>query len=206
MKSKFFRRMTSGMGVLLLLVITFGTVLAAWINLTPGHSCAPTQGHFLWTHSPNSQNILWYQYEKWTGSQYTCIHNVIANWYHLETEAYNPGAQTSCDKLHNFYFNTNLLTYQPTEKGNGCGSSAYLEETKFFIDKNFIVSGTNYWTLTEYNKVNSSLGTYEVNWSFSNLASDWWMAKIKYNILSNSDYAPICSSPSNILTYYTGCP
>lgn len=51
--------------------------------------------------------------------------------------------------------------------------------------------------------------TWEANWSFANLVSDFWLAKIGYDIVWQSGfwyYRPWCSSPAQILTGYGVCP
>ncbi|MGH9878430.1 MAG: hypothetical protein ACRD5H_12405, partial [Nitrososphaerales archaeon] len=89
---------------------------------------------------------------------------------------------------------------------NGCGSSSYKEEIKFLINSSGIANGTSYWTFVRFNKVSPyTPGAHEVNWSFANLVSDWWLAKIGYNISSGGGYPPYCSSPSGILTGYGSC-
>ena len=206
-KSTMFRFLMTAMIISSILLAIPKTALAAWVNLSSGHACAPTQGHFVWSQSNSTNDVAWYQYEKWTGSQYTCIHGTGVNWYHVESEAYNPGAGTSCDKLHTYSTSYTLPASGSPAIANGCGSSTYKEETKFYIQNSGIVSGTQYWTRTNDYKYNAAAGNYEVNWSFSNVTTDWWMAKIGYKITLGAPYAtytPYCSNPTSILVS-TGC-
>lgn len=49
---------------------------------------------------------------------------------------------------------------------------------------------------------------FTVNWSFANLTTDWWAAKIHYHMESGAPYYgyfPTCSSPNSILSGYPGC-
>lgn len=193
-------------GIVLLMVVT-GTAVAGWINLSHGHSCGPTQGNFIWAQSNSTNYVAWYQYAKWTGSQYSCM-NSAWDWYHLESEAYNPGSGSSCDKLHTYFTSYTLPSRSTPIIDNGCGSATYKEETKFYIKSSGIGNAVEYWTYTQSYKYNAIAGNHEVNWSFSNLLNDWWAAKIGYQIALHSPYAtytPYCSSPSGILTGYSGC-
>lgn len=194
---------------LMLLMSAVATVLAGWVNLTHGHACGPTQGNFTWSQSYNTNDVTWYQYAKWSGSQYNCIQGA-GDWYQLEAEAYNPaGGGTSCDKLHTYSTSYTLPLRSSPSVANGCGSTTYKEETKFPIKSSSIGNNVEYWTLTrnyKYNAVNGQV--HEVNWSFSNLATDWWAGKVRYRMESGAPYFgyfPTCASPSGILSGYPGC-
>lgn len=109
---------------LLLLFAATGTAYAAWINLSHGQSCGPTQGGFEWSQSSGTNDVAWYQNSRWSGSQCTCISSAW-DWYHLEAEAYNPGGGTSCDKLYTYFTSYSLPASGSPTVGNGCGSSTY---------------------------------------------------------------------------------
>jgi hypothetical protein len=131
---------------LMLLMSAVATVLAGWVNLTHGHACGPTQGNFTWSQTNNTNDVTWYQYAKWSGSQYTCIQGA-GDWYQLEAEAYNPaGGGTSCDKLHTYSTSYTLPLRSSPSVANGCGSTTYKEETKFPIKSSSIGNNVEYWT------------------------------------------------------------
>jgi hypothetical protein len=195
------------LGVALLISIA-QIAFASWVPLNSPQACAPSYGSFDWQQWYGGLKLGWYQREQWLGSRFDCIRS-MGNVYHLETEAYNPGLGYSCDKLHASYTNYTLPLTNAPAVANGCGSNVWKEEVKFrYIDSTRLSQGTQYWTYVSFDKVNLAAETHEVNWSFSQGLSDYWLAKVGYTIDPGPSkaYSPICSSPSDILSGFAGCP
>lgn len=122
------------------------------------------------------------------------------NEYRIEQEAYNPGAGTSCDKLHFYSFSALSLPATSWTPSNGCGISTWLEELKIEFDENLISANTWYRHRVVYTKYLTCTGSNgEVNYSFSHnhTSSDSRLGKITYD----SCYNKTGSDPAGLVNW-----
>lgn len=141
-----------------------------------------------WWYNYSSGVLDWYADDYWTTERVDAMRSGRNNppWkeYRIEQEAYNPGGNSSCDRL--VISSTTAVDLPVTgwSRENGCGSSSYLEELKIELDENAVAANTWIRHLVTYTERNRcSGGDGEVNYSFSNNWSvgDSWMGKINYD-------------------------
>lgn len=160
----------------------------------------PVWGQHWWYNYHWSQNLDWYADDWWTEDHLNAMIQDHASWgieYQLENEAYNPGQNTSCDRLVVTGVYSVNLPITGWNVSNGCGYPAYKEEVKVQLDEYQIQPNTWLRHKVTYEKRNvGSGGNGEVNYSFSYQTSwtDSWLGKIEYNNM----FDLIGSSPSGL--------
>ncbi|MFN3705919.1 MAG: hypothetical protein ACK4WM_07990 [Thermoflexales bacterium] len=163
----------------------------------------PYWGNWWWyNNDPSSLYLKWYIDDAWTSSGAASLHDGHNRWpykeYRFEQEAYNPGAGTSCDRLHAHWVNPYQLPVTGYSIRNGCGGSTIKELVHLELDENAVSSGTWYRHWIIYRKYGSgSGGDGEVNYSFSHnwTWGDDWLGKVVYDQWFNKRY----SDPSGLV-------
>jgi len=165
--------------------------------------------HGDWAEQPYWGNWWWYNYyylywdidDLWTPAGANALHSGHNNFpwkeYHFEQEAYNPGGNTSCDRLkvRAVYVNQPPTWNLPATDYyifDGCGSSNVHELVHIELDENSINANVWYRHRVIYEKQNpGSGGDGEVNYSFSHnwTWSDSWLGKVVYDQWFNKKYS-----------------
>jgi len=157
----------------------------------------PYWGNWWWyNYSPSYWYVTWYIDDAWTSSGADALYNGHNSWpykeYRFEQEAYNPGAGTSCDRLHAYWVDPYKLPVTGYSIHNGCGGSSIKELVHLYLDENAISGGIWYRHRVTYRKYNpGSGGDGEVNYSFTHnwTWSDDWLGKLVYNQWFNKLYS-----------------
>lgn len=189
------------------------TLIIAITWLITGIVYAYAAYHGNWAEQPYLGNWWWYNYgylywdvdDLWTPSGVNALrsgHNGFPRKeYRLEQEAYNPGARTSCDRLHviEVHSCTNppcqgpwTLPITQYKRLNGCGNSNVLELVHLELNENRINANMWYRHRVVYVKQNpGSGGDGEVNYSFSHnwTWNDSWLGKVVYDRWFNKKYS-----------------
>jgi len=176
--------------LLAILLLSFGGIAGIAHAFAQYHGnwwSQPVWGQHWWYNNHWSQNLVWYADDWWTEDHLNAMirdHASFGLEYQLENEAYNPGQNTSCDRLDvtGVYFEN--LPVTGWSISNGCGNSAYKEEVKVQLDEYHVQPNTRLRHKVTYKKRNvGSGGNGEVNYSFSFQTSwqDSWLGKIEYN-------------------------
>lgn len=155
--------------------------------------------HGTWTEQPTFGNHWWYNYSwgtlEWYADDYWSTNQADSmrywhshfpfNEYRIEQEAYDPGGNASCDRLHVRSYTWMDLPVVGATLANGCGSNSYKEELKIELNENAVAANTWLRHLVTYDEINRAqcstlYNEGQVNYSFSHnhAASDSWLGKI----------------------------
>lgn len=143
--------------------------------------------HWWWS---DGVTLTWEADDWWDDAHVTAMRNGRNNFpwheYRIENEAYNPGNNSSCDRLVFKGANWFNLPVEGHAVLNGCGKVDFLEELHIELNENAIQS--NIWyqhhvTYMERRVCGKKAPAGEVNYSFSH-NHDWrdsWLGNITYD-------------------------
>lgn len=160
-------------------LLTVGVALATVSGYHKDVLAAPDYGNWWWWNDVTWETDVW-----WSRASIDALRDA---WLHggqfdLEVEAYNPGNNTSCDRLHLTEVHPETLPVADWTPGNGCGSASYQEELKLHLNEGYVDPETWYQPWYRFARISYQSG--EVNFSFAQpgtLAPDDWLAKLTYD-------------------------